>query len=81
MSKRKFAYRPVVIEWYDAVDHGSGSVSPHHKGVYQIAVGWLLKRDEEGVSYAVEYSENDEAEWRNENFIPAVLIRKVRFLK
>jgi len=70
---------PVIITWLDAMNHGDGSGSPKHKPAKQVAIGWLLQYDEDGISYCSEYSTED-GSWRDEVFIRDQDILKVEEL-
>jgi len=70
---------PVIITWLDAVNHGDGSGSPKHKPSKQTAIGFLLRYDDEGISYCSEYSTED-GSWRDEVFIRDQDILKVEEL-
>jgi hypothetical protein len=59
---------PVIITWLDAVNHGDGDSEPRHRPAKQVAIGWLLKQNNKGISYCSEYSEDD-GSWRDEVFI------------
>lgn len=76
----KYDFPIVVIEWNDAVRHTDGDTEPRHRAEKLVAVGWLLKRDKTGISYAEEYSANENA-WRQEHYIPAAMIASVRVIK
>ena len=70
---------PVIVTWLDSVDYGDGEGEPKHKATKQVAIGWLLKYDDDGISYCGEYSPYDNT-WRNETFIRGEDILKVEEL-
>lgn len=74
-----YPFRIAVVSWDDAVSHSDGSGRPQHKPARQITIGWLLQFDDVGVSIAYEYGEDDQS-WREEQFIPAPLVRLVEYL-
>lgn len=76
MAKARYLYRQAVIVWHDAVEHSDGSGAPRHRPAEQTAIGWILRHDDEGISFAGEYNQKD-GTWRNENFIPGGMIIKV----
>ena len=71
-----YGFPIVVVEWLDAVSHGDGDGQPRHKPARLRAIGWLLQYDDNGISIAYEYSEDDHS-WRCEQFIPSSLIVNV----
>jgi len=69
---------PVIITWFDAINHGDGDGQPRHRPSKQVAIGFLLKYDDDGISYCSEYSED--GSWRDEVFIRDQDIFKVEEL-
>ena len=76
----KHPFKKVIVTWLDAVNYGDGQGTPKHKPAEQCMIGWLLKRDKQGISVAMEYSPEDNT-WREENFIPAGMVKSVRILR
>lgn len=83
MTARKKTPKPgdlVIVTWLDAVQHADGEVAPRHKPHTMRTCGWLLRRDRMGVSLACEMCPTDDT-WRNENFIPAGMVKGVELIK
>lgn len=72
--------RLVVVTWHDA--HASAAdeyeKAKHHQPCVMYTVGWVVDRDETGISVACErYHENGTWHYRAPTFIPGPMIQKV----
>lgn len=72
----------VVVEWADAWVDGSDPVNPadvkaSHKPKIIVTLGYLLLRDDVGVSLANEYY-HDEDVYRGRTFVPAAMLLSVK---
>lgn len=73
----------VAVRWADA--HSSGSVTEYaehelpHRSSYYTTYGFLLRRDDIGITMATEYS--DEHSYRGVCFIPTAMIVEIVELK
>lgn len=74
----------VLVTWLDAIQvDGSDEVAPDGPiGAVRHSVGWLLRRDEEGVVIAMSRDEHANRVAYEKGFgIPAAYIRKVKTLE
>jgi len=70
----------VMVTWHDAHSVvGSDYIeSEHHQPCVMHTVGWLVKRDDAGITVACErYAHEGGWAWRQPTFIPAGMIQKV----
>ena len=70
-------YPVVIVTWLDAVRHSDGEGKPRHKPAKQIAVGFQLLYDNNGISIADELSGDGDGTWRGEHYIRACDIESV----
>lgn len=77
-------YPPVLVEWLDAHED-TGDCTPStikHEPSHCRTVGFLIRRDNAGVTLASECNDTDEGvELRTTNFIPRGMVRRVVRLK
>lgn len=69
-----------VVRWNDAHSVGADDfdADKHHKPMVMETVGWIVLRNETGVSIACErYTEDGVTKHRGSTFIPAGMIVKV----
>lgn len=66
----------VIVEWNDAVKHPEGEGKARHEPYVMRTAGRLLEKNRKGISIAGEECVTDDT-WRDENFIPAAMIKRV----
>jgi hypothetical protein len=72
--------RLVMVTWHDAHSTAADDYdeAKHHQPCVMYTVGWLMKKDEAGVTVACErYMENEEWRYRAPTFIPSGMVVKV----
>ena len=72
--------RLVMVTWHDA--HSSAAAdfdaATHHRPCVMHTVGWLVQKDDAGVTVACErYEEGGDWQYRAPTFIPLAMVQKI----
>lgn len=75
--------RLVVVSWHDAhAQTHSFDILKDHRPARMFTVGWLLKRDESGVTIANEREDTGDGwDYRGHTFIPSGMVVSVRSVR